>query len=376
MKKRLIEFDILRGIAFILVVVQHTIGGYSYSQKISYQNFLLSKFIYVIAEPAVKLFLFLTGVSLVYTYFNKCELKNFYIKKIKFLILPYVIFSFLNIILLNNTNRLNDFLMEIATGNSAYHLWYMAMILRVYIYFPLIILLIRRIHKKSIFFKAFFLVSYIIGYIILLKNNTKISNYLGELIFLNPSHLQQKFINITPIFWSLYLVLGFYVILNYKVFKNFIINHKLIIIISYITTFMFVYLNQIKKQSLFPIVNKVYLKLNYLINISNNILTILFLYIVSLYILNNLKTINKILNLIGKFSFPSYMFHIIVIQRLVMFVPQTKNLYSPIILLILTVSITTFIFYLTSFLPYSKYIIGVKSHLNILKFNKKENINY
>jgi probable poly-beta-1,6-N-acetyl-D-glucosamine export protein len=159
MKKRLNELDILRGIAFILVVIQHMLGGYSYSKKISISNKIISRFVYVVAQPAVPIFLVLTGMCLTYVYFKKLNTRSFYIKKLKYLVMPYICLSFLNIWLLDKS-KLQNFIAQLLTGNSGYHLWYMALILRVYVFFPLIILIIRKICKMNLVFKKSFFILY------------------------------------------------------------------------------------------------------------------------------------------------------------------------------------------------------------------------
>ncbi|MGN0144049.1 MAG: acyltransferase family protein, partial [Clostridium sp.] len=92
-KERLYELDVMRGIAFLFIVIQHSIGGFSFRDEISFNDFIISKFIYTAAENGVELFIFLTAVSLIYTYYDKFNIKEFYIKKLKFLVLPFVIWS-------------------------------------------------------------------------------------------------------------------------------------------------------------------------------------------------------------------------------------------------------------------------------------------
>lgn len=358
MKKRLLELDILRGFAFILVVIEHTLGGYSYSKDISISNLFISRFIYTMAKPAVVIFLTLTAMSLVYTYYDKFDLRSFYIKKLKFLVIPYIVFSFLDIVLLKHTDRMKSFIAQLASGNAAYHLWYMAMTLRIYLFFPLILLLIRKISKKSTITKVGFFITYFLGYWWILKNNINITNFFGRLIFKNPDELQQRFINITPLIWSLYFVVGVYIILNYEKFKTILLKHKKAFIALYGLTLAYGYYDEVRDVIGNPMP---YIKFNYVISISNRILTILFFYIVSVCILNRQKILSKLLMFIGKYSFPAYMFHIVVIQHIVNNVHQTKNLYSPVLLLVETVVVTTLIFYVINYLPFSEYVIGIRS---------------
>lgn len=47
-RERIVELDLLRAIAFIFVLVQHTIGGYSISPKASLSSAVALRFIYAI----------------------------------------------------------------------------------------------------------------------------------------------------------------------------------------------------------------------------------------------------------------------------------------------------------------------------------------
>ena len=81
-KKRLIELEIIRAISFIFVIVQHTIGGYSLDPKEPLNNAVILRFIYTICKPAVPMFIFISAVSLFYTYKDEIKIKEFYINMI------------------------------------------------------------------------------------------------------------------------------------------------------------------------------------------------------------------------------------------------------------------------------------------------------
>ena len=57
-KERLMELDVMRGIAFLFIVLQHTIGGFSYRDDISFNDFVLAKFIYTAAQVGVVMLCF------------------------------------------------------------------------------------------------------------------------------------------------------------------------------------------------------------------------------------------------------------------------------------------------------------------------------
>lgn len=365
MKERLVELDVLRGIAFVMVVVQHTIGGYSYSKDISYMDLALSRFIYTIAQPAVKIFLILMGMTLIYTYIDKFNWKSFYIKKIKFLIVPYVIFSILDMYLLKDWEKLRNIFGQIVTGNAAYHLWYMGMAIRIYIYFPIIIFIIGIIGKKSGIFKINFIVLYSAAYIFFIQNSNRVYNFLGRIIFGNPTELQQKFINISPLSWSIYFVIGVYIIFNYSKFKNMVLRYGKAITVLYTFFAAAVYC---KNMNLFGDEFFVYDKLSYGIGIIHNILCMMFFYLISLHIVKK-RILCGFFKFIARYSFPSYMFHVVILQYFANNIHQTGKLYSPFILLMLTAFITPCIFYIIGFIPFSRYITGVRKN-SVFRGNK------
>lgn len=367
-KERLMEFDVLRGIAFIMVVIQHTIGGFSFRKDISFYDLLISRFLYTIATIAVPIFVFLTAISLIYTYYDSFNAKTFYIKKIKFLVIPYIIISYLNVKLSGQVNGVIDFIPNLITGNCKYHLWYMGMIIRIYLYFPLILIFIRKLMKKSMFIKVSFFIFYALGYWIVLKNNNDITNSIGKLLFKNPTELQQKFINITPLIWSLYFVIGAYFILSYTNFKHIILKYKYAIVAIYSMTISYYYYTQVTDVIGNPIP---YIKFDHAIYIFHCIVSILFFYVISYYIAYKLIYISKLFKFIGKYSFPAYMIHVIVLEYLVRYMPYPPVLSSPIKLLLITIIAAPTICYLANYLPYSEYLIGVKSKISFKKTNKK-----
>jgi probable poly-beta-1,6-N-acetyl-D-glucosamine export protein len=109
-----------------------------------------------------------------------------------------------------------------------------------------------------------------------------------------------------------------------------------------------------------------YHKINLISGIIYNILSIIIFFIISIYIRDGFRAICNVFKFIGKYSYPAYMIHIIVLQEWVTYVPQTKNLYSPIILFFIASFLAPIICYLIGLLPYSKFILGVSSNREII----------
>ncbi|KOR25403.1 acyltransferase [Clostridium sp. L74] len=371
-KQRILELDVLRALAFIFVVIQHTLGGYSNSKMASYNDMLLLKFIYEIAKSAVPLFLTITGIVLFYSNYNNFSIKEYYSKKFTYIFLPYVIWSAICLIMLNKLNRFNDFFMQILSGNCCYHLWYMALLLRILIYFPLILILAKYIMKKNKVIKSSFFILFFILYQWILKNNHLFTKQICSIIFKNPSKLQERFINVTPILWSIYFVLGIYIIFNYNKFKQFILTNTKIIYFIYIISLIYLYYNTIKDKIGNPLP---FIKYNTSLSILAKIISIIFFYLVSLKIINLEGKLYKMLRFIAKYSFPAYLCHIIVIQKicgeLAKYIHPSNCLLYSAILCLLTIFISTFICYFINFFPINKYILGIKSRNQLpLSVNK------
>ncbi|MDU7442200.1 MAG: acyltransferase [Clostridium sp.] len=360
-KERLLELDVMRGIAFLFIVLQHTIGGFSYRDDISFNNFIVSKFIYIGAETGVELFIFLTAASLIYTYINKFDIKDFYIKKLKFLVLPFVIWSI--IIMINNGQTLNvQSILVIFTGDAQYHLWYMGMILRIYLYFPIILWITKKVLKQNIYIKSgvFILLAYLYSYVL---NHYGIAGFVIEHLFKNPSDLEKKLVNISSSFYYLYFVIGVYAICNYKKFKEKVLKFKYLISVVYIITFGFYfYIAVTERYSLgLPV-----LKSSIEMSILYRTMSILFFYLVSCIIAEKFSIMLNILTVISRYSFPAYLIHVMILNRLTLYVATGPHIIYYLRYFFMVSSISIAISWLINYIPYSEYIIGVRSKF---KFN-------
>lgn len=247
---------------------------------------------------------------LFYSYYDNFSLKNYYKSKFLYILTPYVVWSALILLLTGNINGFKNFFMQIITGNCYYHLWYMGMILRILLLSPLIVLFTKQFMKTNKCSKILFFILYTILYWWILKNNNVITKTMGQWIFKNPSNLQQRFINITPITWSLYFVLGVYIIFNYKKFKDLILKHKKAISLLYVITLSYSYYINIKDNIGNPIP---FIKFNHAIHIFCCIISILFFYLLSLYIAKYKNKLFYLLKYISKYSFPAYLIHVLII---------------------------------------------------------------
>jgi probable poly-beta-1,6-N-acetyl-D-glucosamine export protein len=350
--KRLKELDILRAIAFIFVVAQHTLGGFSNVKGINHLEFIVMKFIYVMAKTAVPIFFFISAISLFYVYFNKFNWKNYYIKRLKYVLIPYIIWSAINMHKLGNTEGFKNFTIQLIAGNGAFHLWYMGTILRVYLFFPAILWIGKKIYLMNTKIKTSIFVGLVIIYYEVSVYQNTISDKLSLFIFKTPTEVQNRIVSISFLFWFLYFVIGIYFALNYEYFKEKVLKYKVIIIVLYFMLFIYAYLNELEIVSFIRSLSLLY-----------TICSILVFYILSIAFIRSDK-VYKTMRFIGDYSFVSYMAHIIVINEVVNRIRLKFHTQDYLVLGLLAWSITSIItpviFSLISYIPYSQYITGIR----------------
>jgi len=358
-QERLREIDVLRAIAFVFVVVQHTLGGFSNIKGLPYFSFTVMKLMYVMAKPAVPIFLFISALTLFYVYTKKFDFKSYYFKRIKYVFIPYIIWSAINMVKLGNQDRFKNFIIQLIAGNGAYHLWYMGMVLRVFLIFPIILWIANKIHLMNIKIRTSIFIILVCLFYPISKFQGIISNRIGNFIFVIPTDLQLRIINISILFSYLFFVLGIYFALNFEYIKSKIIQYRIAIFVSYTFSFVYIYLNEIQN-----------IKAVTLISILYTVLSILVFYLVSLSLAKKNK-IYTLMKFIGDYSFGAYMAHVVVVNytsnKLILELNTRNYLIIGILTLIITSLGTPILIKLISYLPYSEYITGTKrSHLKSL----------
>ena len=214
-KKRIYEIDVLRGIAFLAVVLQHSLAGFIYNPKVQIYEAIPSAFILNIIRFAVPLFVTITGFSLYYS--DKEEGYLSYLKKrFNQIILPYLMWTiiydlfmfFISGMKINPIDVvLKDYIKYVFTGTASYHLWYMVMIIQFYILSPIFKLFINK--SKTKLYNTISLVVFFILHLGLLYWYNYI---LGEVyesstgILKNILAYRDRFF----IMWMFYFVLGGY----------------------------------------------------------------------------------------------------------------------------------------------------------------------
>ena len=358
--KRFIELDIMRLIGFLLVVDQHILGAYSQKLDGSFFDLVILNFFYLIGRPAVPMFVAITAFTLYNANYSKFSFSVFYTKKIFAIVLPYLFWSFATILIFRKYSMLNDIIMVILTGTASYHLWYMGTLIRIYIWFPLARIFTVWLEKKEKIVKISALILFCIAYWMLLKNNNLITDGIAKTIFGTPTLLEKRIIQYSPIFWSIYFVAGASVWFNYESFKKNVVKYWVPIGLLYIPVTIYMFLAQSSKILGIEFSQVSYHHFLYILFM---LMTILIVYIISVKISEHSKAKERLISEAGKLTFGAYLIHVIILQHvaiiLKMMLPKLSYLPAGIIIFIITSFLAIIITYLLSFLPFSKYIIGI-----------------
>lgn len=360
-KKKIVEIEIIRAFAFILVLVEHTIGGYSQDSKAPFDNAVILRFIYTIAKPAVPIFIFISAVSLYYTYRDGINIKAFYKKRLFNLVFPYIICSIIYIIVFHK--KIDNIFISLLNGNISYHLWYIGTIIRIYLIFPITLYLLNKLAKRAKVFNIIFISILSIVSYLLIKNKPMIDTYISTIFTHKSIFSIKEFMSISPMYYFIYFILGFYFVVYYDEVLVGILKYKNVIIVLFSIFLIPCYLITMGNRIDFYFND--YIKAA--VTICFNIFSIFFWYYISLYMIRiKTKSVN-IFKFISHYSFTEYLYHVLIINYiagiLYRYYRLTNNYIFPSVFLCLSaIIIAPIVCHLFSFLPYSKYIFGIKRY--------------
>jgi len=285
----------------------------------------------------------------------------FYVKRIVTVLLPYISISLIYVIY--EHKKIDNLFFSLFYGSTEYHLWFMGTILRIYLMFPLILFILNRFKNKSKIINVFFVLLYLVFSFILIKNKDSIDNYVACLFTTKSDYHWKEFMSYSPIYLSIYFLLGYYFITYYEKVINFLFKNKKVISIFFIAIFI--------PRYLILMGNRIDIHFNNYIQTAVimffNIDSILFWYIVSEYMIEIKSKIAKLLRFISYYSFGAYLLHVLVLNVLAgifySYYHLTNNYIFPsVTLCILTIIITPVICHIVSNIPFSKYIFGVTKY--------------
>jgi len=377
--KRIEEIDYLRGFAILAVIAIHTSANFTRILNIN-MLLVINVIIDVFSHFAVPLFIFISGFVLSINYKGLFSHKIFLQKRAKSILPPYIIFSILYTLLNITHFALNDFefpsikriIFNFLIANSYYHLWYFALIIQFYIFYPYII----KTYENFVNFGRipFFIIFALITQQLWLIIRVTAIKYFD--IYFNSVNDFDTVLSIIldRVFFShiFYFILGIYVSQNYEYIIDKIFRVKkwiLPIIIIFTGLISVLWINGIVKYGSYYNIPKSYFLVPDLLG------SIYFPLIFSIFFITTLKfTIiknkfagySKTVLLIGRYSFGIYLIHPLYIKICMsLLFPQFGVYFYHLIfypvLFILTLLLSYLSVHVTSYLPFSEIIIGIKN---------------
>ncbi|WP_322904244.1 acyltransferase [Paenibacillus campi] len=151
LKQRLGEIEILRGMAFAAVVLQHSIAHYSVAPQLAMGDGARLTLLLIAAKFAVPAFIFITGLVLFYNYDGELAYGSFVRKRFNDIVVPYLLWTLFYTVLAGTfalkpiQEWIPTLLRYVFTGKSSYHLWYIVMIIPMYLLFPWLRQFVRKL---------------------------------------------------------------------------------------------------------------------------------------------------------------------------------------------------------------------------------------
>lgn len=152
-KHRLYEVDILRGMTFLAIVVQHVLAVFLYSPRLTTADALFSAIILVFIRYAVPMFILITGLVLFYNHGEgNFHYGTFLRKRFTQIFIPYAIWTMIyylwsGMVPGSTSGFLIDWGRLILSGEACYHLWFMVAIMQFHLLFPFFRWLLLRFKK-------------------------------------------------------------------------------------------------------------------------------------------------------------------------------------------------------------------------------------
>lgn len=193
-KEKLIEMDMLRAICALAVVIIHTSGYTLINSAEGSVSYNVSLSLNQIARFSVPLFLFLSGLGLGISYKKDESYFKFLRKRVFKIIPPYILWGSLYLILIQKNYDYKTWGELFLKGDKVfYHLYYIPLIMTLYIIFPILYPLFKRIEG-------------VIISLLISLGVTYFAHYYNV-----PDITLDIFSKRNAIFWNVYFISGVYI---------------------------------------------------------------------------------------------------------------------------------------------------------------------
>ena len=240
-RKRIKELYYIRAIAAMGILIIHATGGFAvnseYGSKAMYLGIFLNQF-FRFGSP---IFMMISGLVLFYNYrsIDEFDIGRFYKKKVKFILIPYTIWSTIYFLYTSyisglpiNRERLLGFGRGLLLGENFSHLYFIFLIFQFYIVVPFLIKYVAKYMEEKPFkvFTFFFVLQ---GLILIYGYYFKNPHATGIVGIFNRYYWKTLFS------WSFYFMTGGLIGMHYDKFVDFVEGNIKGIFIGYIISTIF-----------------------------------------------------------------------------------------------------------------------------------------
>lgn len=152
-KSRIDEIDVLKGISIIAVLIIHTTGIAVSDLDKSSLSYIIFAIINRLSQFAVPAFIFASAMLLMYNYSDGDDWKLFYKKRLKNVLLPYIVWTMIYGIYLyviyNEPLKSILAVENLFFGGMFYHLYFIVIIVQLYLLFPILLYIYKCISKNT-----------------------------------------------------------------------------------------------------------------------------------------------------------------------------------------------------------------------------------
>ena len=239
-RKEIKELYYIRAIAAMGILILHATAGFAIYSEFGSKAMYLAVFLNQFFRFGSPIFMMVSGLVLFYNYrsMDEFDTKKFYTKKVKFILVPYIIWSIIyffyphiaqNVPL--TAERLRGFWRAILLGEAYSHLYFIFLIFQFYIVLPLLIKYLTKPMEESPF-KVFIFFLIFQGSILIYSYYFKNPNATGIIRIFNRYHWKSLFS------WSFYFIAGGLIGIHYEKVVDFIENNIKKIFFGYIISML------------------------------------------------------------------------------------------------------------------------------------------
>lgn len=387
-KERILEIERLRGLAFLAVVLQHSIAHYSVASGMTMNDGILMAVLLMASKFAVPVFIFITGMVLFYNDSDRFQYGIFIKKRISDIYIPFAIWTIIHVVInhsiqFGSLEGWTDLGRMLITGKASTHLWYIIMLFQFYLLYPVYRSLIQGIVKRlKLRMNILLLVAVGILFIVMTANISDIGRWMGNLQIPVWSDLFTTYADRNALYFSFYFILGAAAGMNPQVWTTWISRARPLYWTLFCFMFGFLLLKGIQEIRLAEGERITFYSLSLLSPWMAVFLisSIFAMYDVARWIcLKGGRRLNVLLSSIGLYSFGAYLMHLLTLrisyvvdESMLIGAPSWIRITSSWVISVLLAYLGARLF---SLLPFGKWLTGVPGGRSLKQATTKRESN-